>query len=216
MAYRRRYRKSYRPYNSSKTRFWYIGKRNKNNEIIGLLIAAMLIGGGAWASLTTLTRQLLLILAVLILSVLLIALAGLTSYGLYRQQQRARALSSYDVDHMDPFKFEHYVSWLMQHQGFTNVQVTQASGDYGVDVTATKDGQKWATQVKHYYGSVNQDAIRQAVAGASYYKCARSMVVTTAPRFTHHAKELAKATNTVLIARDQLADWIIAFQTGKS
>jgi HJR/Mrr/RecB family endonuclease len=46
-----------------------------------------------------------------------------------------------------------------------------------------------------------------------YYGCNRSMVVTN-NCFTKNAKALAEVNSTWLVDRNQLADWIINFQTG--
>src|SRR5258708_822756 len=181
-----RAKKRYKPRPSTKTRFWYIGKRNKNNEIIGLLIVGVLVGGGAWSSLSKSSQGLLVVLLVLMVALLFAVTFGFVAFIAYRQRQKLHALSSAQVDAMDGFKFEHYVAALLQHQGYTHVQVTQASGDYGVDVVATKNGQKWAVQAKRFVGPVAQEAVREAVAGCNYYHCQRSMVVTTS-HFTAHA-----------------------------
>lgn len=211
MARQYRGKKNYKPRPSSKTRFWYIGKRNKNNELIGLLVAAMLIGGGAWSSLSSSSQVLLIVLLILLVGILFVGTLAFVAFIQYHQRQKLRALSAAQVDKMDGFQFEHYVAGLLQYQGFTNIQVTQARGDYGIDVIAVKDGQRWAVQSKRYSKPVAQEAIREAVAGAVYYQCQRSMVVTTSS-FTKHARDLARSNGTVLVDRDKLAEWIVAFQ----
>ncbi len=200
-----------KPRPSSKTRFWYIGKRNKNNELIGLLLAAVLIGGGAWSSLSSSSQALLIVLLIFVVIVLFVVVFGFVAFMAYRQRQKFSALSAAQVDNMDGFQFERYVGALLGSQGFTHVQVTQAIGDYGIDAVAVKDGQRWAIQSKRYSKPVTQEAVREAVAGAVYYKCQRSMVVAT-NTFTKHAKALAHSNGTVLIDRNKLAEWIVAFQ----
>lgn len=122
------HRKSSRPRPSTKTRFWYIGKRNKNNELIGLIFAVALIGGGAWASLSAQSRELLLILASALVGILFIGVAGFASYKAYRRSSAMRALSLAAVDAMDGRQFEWYVAELLKHQGY-HIVVTKASGD---------------------------------------------------------------------------------------
>ncbi len=171
----------------------------------------MVIGGGAWSSLSSSSQALLVILLVLLISMLFVGTFAFVAFLRHRQRQKLRALSTAQVDQMNGFQFEHYVAGLLQSQGYSNTQVTQASGDYGVDIIALKGGQKWAVQAKRFQGSVSQDAVRQAVAGCAYYGCRRSMVVTT-NYFTKHAKGLAHSNGTTLIDRDKLAEWILAFQ----
>ena len=214
MARRYKGKRSYKPHKarpSSKTRFWYIGKRNKNNEIIGLLIAGALIGGGAWSSLSSSSQALLIILLIALISILFVGTFAFVAFIRYHKRQKLRALSTAQVDAMDGFQFEQYVAGLLSYQGYSHIQVTQASGDYGIDVIAVKDGQRWAIQSKRYSKPVSQAAIREAVAGAVYYQCQRSMVVAT-NTFTKHAKALARSNGTVLVDRDKLAEWILAFQ----
>jgi len=150
----RQYRgkKSYRPRPSSKTRFWYIGKRNKNNEIIGLLIAGALVGGGAWSSLSSSSQALLVVLLVVLVGILFVGTFAFVAFLRYRQRQKLRALSAAQVDKMDGFQFEHYVGALLQHQGYSHVQITQASGDFGVDVVASKGNQEYQQQKSSHLG----------------------------------------------------------------
>lgn len=44
------------------------------------------------------------------------------------------------MDQMDGQTFEHFCADLLQSSGFSNVEVTQASGDFGIDILAQKDG----------------------------------------------------------------------------
>ncbi len=43
-----------------------------------------------------------------------------------------------DVDTMNGHAFEHYVARLLTNEGFAEVTVTQGSGDYGVDILASR------------------------------------------------------------------------------
>ncbi len=43
------------------------------------------------------------------------------------------------VDYMDGHDFEYWCADLLRHNGFSNVRVTQGSGDQGVDILAQKD-----------------------------------------------------------------------------
>lgn len=205
--------KSHRPRPSSKTRFWYIGKRNKNTELLGLIFAVALIGGGAWASLSAQSRELLLILASALVGILFIGVAGFASYKAYRHSSAMRALSIAQVDAMSGRQFEWYVAALLKHQGYHAV-VTKASGDYGADIIATKGHEKWAVQTKCYANPVGNSVVGEVVAGKGYYRCDRAMAVTNST-FTPNARVAARANHTTLIARDQLAEWVLAFRETK-
>ena len=51
-------------------------------------------------------------------------------------------------NHTPGIKYEHQVAAWLKKQGYKNVQVTPASGDYGVDITARKGRCGYAIQGK--------------------------------------------------------------------
>ena len=114
--------------------------------------------------------------------------------------------SIHDVDLMTGYDFEVFVSKIFQKLGFNTI-VTKASGDFGVDVIAEKDGFKIGVQAKCYSSPVSNSAIQQVVAGMKYYKCQRGLVVTN-QTFTHAAKELAHANSIQLWDRSVLKEKI--------
>jgi hypothetical protein len=130
------------------------------------------------------------------------------------ERRRYRALRLADVDSMAGHDFEHYVAALLEHQGHTTT-VTKGSGDLGVDVIAAKGALRYAVQTKRYSAAVPRTAVSDAVAGMAHYKCNAAMVVTT-HRFSDGAQQLARSTGCVLVDRDELAQWIIAFQDDTS
>lgn len=108
-----------------------------------------------------------------------------------------------DIDKMDGIEFEQFFANLLWNSGYTNVEVTSASGDYGVDILANKAGIKYAIQCKRYSNSVGIDAIQQVYAGASYYKCDVAVVVTNST-FTKAATNTANSLDVLLWDRDVL------------
>ena len=57
-----------------------------------------------------------------------------------------------EIDAMDGIDFEEYTAELLRRMGYKNVRVTQASGDFGVDVTAKLNDEIWVFQCKRYTG----------------------------------------------------------------
>jgi restriction system protein len=100
-----------------------------------------------------------------------------------------------DVHHDD---FEHIVGLLFGQAGY-NVTLTPSTGDFGVDVIATKSSTKIAIQVKRYNekNSVGVKDLNQVLGGMRYYSCIKAMVVTTS-KYTVAALQLAKKTGVVL------------------
>ncbi len=78
--------------------------------------------------------------------------------------------------------------------------VTKASGDYGVDVVASKHGKKYAVQCKYYSNPVGITAVQQAVAGMAMYGCNSAMVVTNST-FTAQARTLAGRNHVILLEK---------------
>jgi len=111
----------------------------------------------------------------------------------------------YHIDHMEGHAFEHWCADLLRKNGFTNVEVTRASNDQGVDVLAEKDGIKYAVQCKCYSSDLGNTPIQEVNAGKAIYHCHVGAVMTNR-HFTAGAKEAAKANNILLWDRDYIAE----------
>lgn len=108
-----------------------------------------------------------------------------------------------NVDQLDGCGFERWCSQILGKIGFTNVQLTKSSGDQGVDIVAAKDDVWYAFQCKCYSSDIGNHPVQEVHAGKSLYNCHVGVVVTNR-HFTSGAKELAKATGTLLWDRDKL------------
>ena len=134
---------------------------------------------------------------------------------LYKQQMRRKALRAVQFSHIDTMRgeeFEVYVAELLRFQGY-KTRMTPRSGDYGVDIVASKDGIKTAVQIKRYSKRLDQTPVREAVAGMTVrqYGCTKAMVVTNST-FTKAAEFLAKQSGCELIDREKLGAWVLKFQ----
>lgn len=130
--------------------------------------------------------------------------------GAWRRARRQRAIRLADIDRMSGHEFEHYVARLLAHRGF-DTRVTQSSGDLGVDIVAHRAQARYAIQCKRQNANVARTAVSDAVAGKAPYRCTHAMVVTNR-YFTPGAAKLARATQCVLVDRDQLAVWLLELQ----
>lgn len=124
---------------------------------------------------------------------------------------RLRALSMANVDTMNGIEFEHYAAALLANEGFTDVQVTRASGDNGVDIMATRSGKRYAIQAKRYKGTVSRRAVSDAVAGMLPYGCNACMVITSG-HLSPKAMDFARAHQCEIVDRNVLADWVMRFR----
>ena len=106
---------------------------------------------------------------------------------------------------MNGRQFERFCKELLEYNGYTNVKLTPASGDQGVDITARKGNTRYAFQCKHYKANVGNKAVQEVYTGKTLYGCNVGVVITNS-HFTPKAKEIARTTHTVLWGRDQLQE----------
>jgi restriction system protein len=110
------------------------------------------------------------------------------------------------IDAMTGIEFEDYVAARLRRAGW-RVVFTSASGDYGVDLIAQRDGKSVAIQCKRHRKSVGVAAVQQVVSGARHHGCAKSIVVSN-QEFTRAAKQLAGTHACQLIGRRALQAWV--------
>lgn len=110
-----------------------------------------------------------------------------------------------DIDSMSGTDFERFCADLLRLHGYTDVYLTPASGDQGIDITAEKDDMKWCFQCKCWgtETSVGNNEVMQTYAGKAFYHCDIAVVITTS-YFTRKAKEYAQQTGVLLWDRDKL------------
>lgn len=81
---------------------------------------------------------------------------------------------------MKPREYEEYIRGLFEAQGYTT-ELTPQSGDYGIDVFASKGEEKIAIQVKMYGDSnrkVNRSMIMELHGAKDYFGCNKAILVT--------------------------------------
>jgi HJR/Mrr/RecB family endonuclease len=153
----------------------------------------------------------------------IIAVAGILGAAFFRWRgwivanQKLRAIQIANIDTMSGVEFEQYLQRLLGHRGYS-VNMTQATGDLGVDLIASLGADKYAIQAKRSRSKISRRAVSDAVAGMQHYRCNRAMVITNS-HFTRGAITLAQSTNCTLVDRDLLAQWIVGLgnaQTGAS
>ena len=122
------------------------------------------------------------------LHVIVPVLALLLFLLLFRWHQRLRLASDLEaIDRMNGHEFERFLVRLFQKHGYQARNVGASGGDFGADLVIEKAGIKIAVQAKNYTtGKVGNDAVQQAIAGATFYDCDQAMVVTNA-RYTKSA-----------------------------
>ena len=112
-----------------------------------------------------------------------------------------------ELDKMEGHKFEYAVADLLRHNGYREVQVTQASNDYGIDILARRKNVKYAIQCKRYTGHVGNTAVQEAGLGMDFYHCDAAAVITNSS-YTKQAVKLAETTGVRLWDRSFLISLI--------
>ncbi|WP_461215334.1 restriction endonuclease [Lacticaseibacillus sp. GG6-2] len=122
---------------------------------------------------------------------------------IYRHHFQYRDLQMESVDAMEGEEFEHFCGYLLRRNGYKRVQVTQASGDQGIDIIATKKGKTCGFQCKRYTGFVGNKAVQEVWTGHNFYKLDEAAVITNS-EFSDSAQELADDLGVRLIDRTRL------------
>ncbi|MCL2058121.1 MAG: restriction endonuclease [Oscillospiraceae bacterium] len=108
-------------------------------------------------------------------------------------------------DITDGQEFEIYITHVLRKNGFKDIVTTPRTGDYGADVIAEKDGERYAIQCKLYSKSVGVKAVQEVFAAMLYYGCDAAAVATNS-RFSKNAINLAESTGVQLWDRDVLVN----------
>ena len=128
----------------------------------------------------------------------------------WRKEQQGLPSVEYElqqIDRMEGHQFEYWCAELLRKNGFTNVEVTQGSGDQGVDITAVKDGIRYAIQCKCYSSDLGNKPVQEVNTGKTIYHCQVGVVMTNR-YFTAGAKQAAEPNGVLLWDRDKLIEML--------
>ena len=97
----------------------------------------------------------------------------------------------------------------LKREGYTDVRLTPATGDFGADIVATHPkGFRVCFQCKYYSSNVGEDAVQEVISAVHYYHADAGAVLTNAD-FTPKARELAREANVALMPHyNAQLDWI--------
>ncbi|MCR5509175.1 MAG: restriction endonuclease [Lachnospiraceae bacterium] len=119
---------------------------------------------------------------------------------------RKRSMTPLPMDEMEGHDFEYYCADLLRYNGFENVEVTKGSGDFGVDILASKGEITYAVQCKCYDKPIGVKAVQEIYAGKDYYERMIGAVMTN-QYFTRSAAEMASKLKVILWDRDRLQEF---------
>ena len=95
---------------------------------------------------------------------------------------------------------EEYVAEELRQEGFTEVDTTPKSGDFGADVLARDGERRVCVQCKRYAPGhpVGVKAVQEIYSAKAYYGCDDAYLYTTS-EFTKAAMEMANELGVVLV-----------------
>lgn len=121
---------------------------------------------------------------------------------------------------VDPYAFEHLIKQLLEAMGYTEVEVTKASNDKGVDVKAKIElgitSVNEVVQAKRFRGSVGRPVLDQLRGSLHRFAAVRGTVITTGTfsKGTSKAAFEVGAAPITLIDGDKLVDLLIEYRIG--
>lgn len=107
------------------------------------------------------------------------------------------------IDEMDGTEFENACVEILLANGFKEIELTKASGDFGVDILAKRGELFYGIQCKRYKYTLDGKPVREVTAGLAYYGCDVGAVMTNS-YLTDPALELAEANDIEIWDRDEL------------
>lgn len=117
-------------------------------------------------------------------------------------KQNREKINVYNISQLDflsGVEFENYLKSLFENMGYT-VQLTKATGDYGVDLIITKKNKSTIVQAKCYNHTVGVKAVQEIISARNHYKIYDAMVVTN-NYFSREAENLAVESDVTLTDR---------------
>lgn len=110
---------------------------------------------------------------------------------------------------MNPLDFEHYVAERFRKVGYTDVKVTPAMGDGGIDILMKKEGTSYAVQCKKYFPDsfVKIDELRAFVYAYRKAGAEKGIYVTTANFGVIARKEMEGEGVSLIDGSELLREW---------
>lgn len=101
-----------------------------------------------------------------------------------------------------PLDYEQFVAEVLRNCGW-DASVTKASGDQGIDVIARREGKRLVVQCKLYSRPIGNAAVQEVIAGRAF-EAADFAAVVSNQSYTPAARQLAAASQVVLIHHDDI------------
>ena len=115
------------------------------------------------------------------------------------RREKERLRNSY-VLNLSPYEYEEYVAEELRQEGYTEVDTTPKSGDFGADVLARDGDRRVCVQCKRYDPAhpVGVKAVQEIYSAKDYYGCDDAYLYTTSD-FTKAAIDMANELGVLLV-----------------
>ena len=137
-----------------------------------------------------------------------------------KKNSMARKQLAEFLQSMDPYQFEHLIKRLLEEMGYSDVEVTAASNDKGVDVVAEIElgisHVREVIQVKRQKSNIGRPILDQLRGSLHYFQAVRGSIISTSG-FAKNAQKSAFAPGVApitLIDGDRLVNLLIEHNIG--
>ncbi len=137
-----------------------------------------------------------------------------------KKNSMARKQLAEFLQSMDPYQFEHLIKRLLEEMGYSDVEVTAASNDKGVDVVAEIElgisHVREVIQVKRQKSNIGRPILDQLRGSLHYFQAVRGSIISTSG-FAKNAQQSAFAPGAApitLIDGDRLVNLLIEHNIG--
>ncbi|MBQ4558100.1 MAG: restriction endonuclease [Clostridia bacterium] len=116
-----------------------------------------------------------------------------------------------DIDAITGYQFEEIVAYLFNYFRF-KAKTTKRSGDYGVDIFATKNNIKYCIQTKLYFGhKVGSSAVQEINTGKNYFNCDYAIIMTNS-FYSKQALDMSDKLGIILFDRNDVAKLLLNYK----
>jgi len=122
--------------------------------------------------------------------ILVLGFARVAIERLVERRRRRRLADTRDILSLTPTDFEAYVAYLLEETGY-RVEQTGGSGDHGIDLLASRDGETYVVQCKRYERTIGPGTVREMIGAMTNAGLHQGFLVTTSG-FTTGARQEAR------------------------
>lgn len=188
------------------------------NEIIGLglllgfmvfIAEGIILPYQAWHSTLNPTLQFLVSSGIFTVGASIVIFGGFY-FLVGRFNHRVKRKTLKELQRMNPFEFEQYVSRVLQANGYRRVKVSSKTNDGGKDIVCyDRFGRKCVVEVKRYadHNLIGRPLIQKLHSCMIHERATRAIFVTTSD-FNQNAVQYAKGKNIDLINGKQFVNMI--------